>query len=667
MNNINLDSAKDTLCKNILIYGYCKFENKGCAFNHTQPPPPTPQVTATMAPDGKRKFNLNTPSFQPGVAPGAPYSPGSKDAAAPLASGASAADGGGADIGARDHDAHAASAHASANSAHASANSANSAGAGGANINAAALALKKFNVLTPLFTPLTNLYGGGATLATPPPQQVTPTPGLPNPYSMAGEMYFGGHPGAGAGYPLQYHLYAPAPPPRLQMALPPYETSASAMFIANDLRQELQRRNEATLQTIPRLALPEHVHVYHLLVPIDRSYDALLKTWRVALTVYKLFLNVDGNPYALRRLDLPFDIVDDGPLKFVKKWRGVKNANVVHVHDAFTSYAFGGERPQLIVAYDYYPNSLTLWEHHKRLVGRSDPVTEETLWVYLVQLVNALQAIHSHELAARLLMEVHKIIVTLKNRVRLAGCGIADILAAGTSGTSDKSSDTAADTSADANLVTSKDTIRYLQRRDIERLGRVLLDLCSLTLPPAQRNNQPAELLRLVETLAPGHFSREFLQVLTTLNTSLDDVPEFDLAAFTQRHLTLKMMGVINALEDQADYAESQLTLELENARLFRLMAKLNFVIDRPEQKDWLENGPKYIVKLFRDYIFFQYDEFGKPVVDLARVLTNLNKLDAGIDEKFLLVSRDEKNCIIVSYKEIRDTIDSLFRNLTRD
>ena len=70
---------------------------------------------------------------------------------------------------------------------------------------------------------------------------------------------------------------------------------------------------------------------------------------------------------------------------------------------------------------------------------------------------------------------------------------------------------------------------------------------------------------------------------------------------------------------------------------------------------------------MFRDYIFFQYDEFGKPVVDLARVLTNLNKLDAGIDEKFLLVSRDEKNCIIVSYKEIRDTIDSLFRNLTRD
>jgi hypothetical protein len=36
--NINLDSAKDTLCKNILIYGYCKYENKGCVFSHSTKP-----------------------------------------------------------------------------------------------------------------------------------------------------------------------------------------------------------------------------------------------------------------------------------------------------------------------------------------------------------------------------------------------------------------------------------------------------------------------------------------------------------------------------------------------------------------------------------------------------------------------------------------------------
>ena len=46
--NINLDTAKDTLCKNILIYGYCKYENKGCAFSHNrQQPAQQQQATNT--------------------------------------------------------------------------------------------------------------------------------------------------------------------------------------------------------------------------------------------------------------------------------------------------------------------------------------------------------------------------------------------------------------------------------------------------------------------------------------------------------------------------------------------------------------------------------------------------------------------------------------------
>jgi hypothetical protein len=30
-------NRKDRLCRNITIYGYCKFENQGCEFNHTVP------------------------------------------------------------------------------------------------------------------------------------------------------------------------------------------------------------------------------------------------------------------------------------------------------------------------------------------------------------------------------------------------------------------------------------------------------------------------------------------------------------------------------------------------------------------------------------------------------------------------------------------------------
>lgn len=41
----------------------------------------------------------------------------------------------------------------------------------------------------------------------------------------------------------------------------------------------------------------------------------------------------------------------------------------------------------------------------------------------------------------------------------------------------------------------------------------------------------------------------------------------------------------------------------------------------------WSETGDRYIIKLFRDYVFHQVDESGSPVVNLSHVLTCLNKV----------------------------------------
>lgn len=51
----------------------------------------------------------------------------------------------------------------------------------------------------------------------------------------------------------------------------------------------------------------------------------------------------------------------------------------------------------------------------------------------------------------------------------------------------------------------------------------------------------------------------------------------------------------------------------------------------------WSETGDRYIIKLFRDYVFHQVDENGNPVVNLSHVLTSLNKVRSSTSSLSLL------------------------------
>ena len=95
----------------------------------------------------------------------------------------------------------------------------------------------------------------------------------------------------------------------------------------------------------------------------------------------------------------------------------------------------------------------------------------------------------------------------------------------------------------------------------------------------------------------------------------------------------------------------------------------------------WSETGDRYLIKLFRDFVFHQVNDQNKPVVDMSHVLANLNKvktiwtiywdnnfwkLDVGVDEKMMLMSRDEQSCLIVSYKEVKQCIETAFKDLSK-
>lgn len=78
------------------------------------------------------------------------------------------------------------------------------------------------------------------------------------------------------------------------------------------------------------------------------------------------------------------------------------------------------------------------------------------------------------------------------------------------------------------------------------------------------------------------------------------------------------------------DVLEGALSTELENARLVRLMSKLGFINERAEfelDPRWSDTGDRYILKLFRDYVFHSLGMDGRPILDLSHVVTCLNKV----------------------------------------
>jgi PAB-dependent poly(A)-specific ribonuclease subunit 3 len=75
------------------------------------------------------------------------------------------------------------------------------------------------------------------------------------------------------------------------------------------------------------------------------------------------------------------------------------------------------------------------------------------------------------------------------------------------------------------------------------------------------------------------------------------------------------------------------LSRELENARLVRLISKLGFINERPEfemDSSWSETGDRYLLKLFRDYVFHQVSDTGEPIIDMSHVIACLNKVNSG-------------------------------------
>jgi len=303
-----------------------------------------------------------------------------------------------------------------------------------------------------------------------------------------------------------------------------------------------------------------------------------------------------------------------------------------------------------VVCYAYYPGAQTLYDIYFKKQSSSNgtpsgkghnttPIPERTLWSYIVQLASAIKKVHDTGNPVRM-VDPTKILVTGQNRLRIGSCGTLDVLM----------------------HATPLDT-HLLQQEDLTLFSRLVFSLActnvnAWTAPQFQRS-----LDYMARVYSPEMKSLALYLIAKPTPVKVKNID----------HLMEMIRPRVQAEMEEAllatDRLEHELLSELENARLVRLLCKFGFINERPEfalEPRWSETGDRYIIKLFRDYVFHQVDETGSPVVNMSHVLTCLHKLDAGSEERIMLVSRDDTSCLVVSYKEIKACLEGAFSDLAR-
>lgn len=328
-------------------------------------------------------------------------------------------------------------------------------------------------------------------------------------------------------------------------------------------------------------------------------------------------------------------------------WKRVRNANVVTVHLAFANSRFG--TPSLFFVNDFHPLSETLAQKHFTQQNRysnrshsSSQIPESTLWNYISQISSALKAIHDAGLAAKVI-DPTKVILTSENRLRLSACAVLDVVQ-GQSPTS----------------------LSTYQQNDLYLVGHLLLSLGT--------NNASTTTLKTNQPKALELFRRSYSpRLCAALSWLLEHDPQNPTNSLPIDSFLALIASDLAAALDASLHASDTLTTnlnrELENSRLVRLFTKLNTILERPENDHdgkWSAQGKYHPLVLARDYIFHPVDAQGRPVLDLGHTVGSLNKMDVGLEERIMLVSRDEEIQLLVSWKEIRGLLEGAWGEVIR-
>uniref|UniRef100_A0A5S6QSG5 PAN2-PAN3 deadenylation complex subunit PAN3 n=1 Tax=Trichuris muris TaxID=70415 RepID=A0A5S6QSG5_TRIMR len=460
-------------------------------------------------------------------------------------------------------------------------------------------------------------------------------------------------------YPTpSYCSYSYREPSSVSVSSKPNGHTQETFWVNHDLRAELVRRllaNQYSNYGCEFQGLPEQVDDYIDLCALEQcSKGPMIEPigyfgWTTS--VYKAVCRRDGLVYCLRRIHA-CRLINSKALTAVDTWRKcVCNPYVVRLKEAFTTKAFGDY--SVVLVYDFHPLAVTLHARHfnEESIERNSNaacsssnqsfIPEATLWQYIIAISSALRAIHSAGLFAKT-VDATKILVVGKSRLLINCCGIFDVLSY-------------------EQIENSTSMTLHHQQEDLGNFGRLILTLaCSSAKLP-----EPVTLAASLDYIGQ-HYSSDLKNVILCLIQTCTTRSVVDIMPI----VGARFYAYLEASQTRIDLLENETMKEMENGRLFRLLCKLCTVNERLRlgmDMKWAETGDRYLLKLFRDYVFHQENENCKPWIDMAHIVQCLNKLDAGLEEKIMLMSRDQQNVLVVSYQDLHRCLDQAFGQVIRE
>ena len=338
-------------------------------------------------------------------------------------------------------------------------------------------------------------------------------------------------------------------------------------------------------------------------------------------TLYKVVDRTDNQIYALRRVE----IARNSPATIkssISKWFEIRHPGIVSL------YSINEERGALFFTHAFHPAAMTV---KQKFIDLRGPLLKESLiWRVFTQLISALRVVHSKGMVIRSIIP-QNVLLTSGVVARYNNVGVADIM-----------------------TPESRMPLSALKEMDLIMLGHLLLSLACRASVGAKNAEQAAAILQ-------QHFSAELhVAVLHLLSGKM--------AASLVCHLISdKIHDEFDSAMAASDSLHGHLRNEFENGRMLRLLVKMGFINERPEYNrapQWSETADRYVLKLFRDYVFHQALSDGAPVIDAGHVVTSLNKLDSSDSEQMLLSSRDNKDLLVVSFTDVRRCLESSYTDL---